>query len=423
VQEQERFSHAELHNFRVGLMSQFLKTAEMAPYWRIKFLECNVNPRSDDPFAELAKLPILTKEEVKRNIGGITNPAINRRSVRWRHTSGTTGSGLVFPETAWVENITWAFWWRYRRWHGLTQRTRCGYFGGRSLVAVNSNRPPFWRLNLPGNQIMFSAYHLSFKTAPAYLKALQKYNVQWLHGYPSIIYLLSQYVLEGELKVDLPDLQCITTGAENLSDRQKDIIRRAFGVPVVQHYGQAEGVANISECQYGQLHVDEDFSAVELVPHQFHSNSYRLIGTNWINSAFPLLRYDTGDIVIKSDQTCSCGRPGRVIESIDGRQEDYLVLPNGAHVGRLDHIFKEMVNIREAQFFQECKSLVTIRVVRGVSYSKRDEVQLLKEIYQRIGSTMIVKIEYVNSIARGSNGKLRLVLSTLKKDLKISKTN
>ena len=32
---------------------------------------------------------------------------------------------------------------------------------------------------------------------------------------------------------------------------------------------------------------------------------------------------------------------------------DYVVLSNGAVVGQLDHIFKNLVNIREAQIYQK----------------------------------------------------------------------
>ena len=260
---------------------------------------------------------------------------------------------------------------------------------------------------------MLSGYHLSRNTAPAYLKALRDYDVQWLHGYPSILSLLAKYVLEDELRLDLGSLRCITIGAENLSEAQRICITSAFQVPVVQHYGQAEAVANISECELGQLHVDEDFSAVELEPNPKDLDNFCLIGTNWLNPAFPLLRYDTADLVLPSKDVCNCGRPGRLIKSIDGRKEDFLVLPNGAFIGRLDHILKDMVNIREAQFLQDDPSAVTLRIVRGSSYDKKDEDLLREEIRQRLGKEIVVRLEYVEAIPRGPNGKLRLVVSTI----------
>lgn len=413
VQAQGLLTGGALQDLRAQLLRGLLQAASNSPFWREQFSQCGVQPAATDPFNELAKLPVLTKDVVKANVDGIINPTLDRRTLLWRHTSGTTGSGLVFPEAPSTEPYTWAFWWRYRRWHGLTPQTRCGYFGGRSLVPIETRRPPFWRLNRPAHQLMLSGYHLSRETAPAYLKALQDYDVQWLHGYPSMLVLLARYIADEQLAVKLPNLKCITTGAESLSDAQREAIRGVFGVPVVQHYGQAEAAANISECEQGQLHVDEDFAAVEMVDNPHDPSSARLLGTNWLNPAFPLLRYDTGDLVVPGHGTCPCGRPGRLVASIDGRKEDYLVVPSGARIGRLDHILKDMVNIREAQFVQSDPAFVTVRVARAAAYGEQDELQLRHEIQQRIGSAIRVEIDYVESLPRGPNGKLRLVVSTL----------
>ena len=159
------------------------------------------------------------------------------------------------------------------------------------------------------------------------------------------------------------DVRWITTAAENLLPAQADLIERAFGVRPRQHYGMAEGAANASECPNGRLHVDEDFAFVEFVPVE-HGTGCRIVGTNVTNRAFPLIRYDVGDIAQVSGQTCDCGRPGRIIDAIDGRREDYVVLPSGAMVGRLDHIFKDQVRVREAQIYQPDLRRVVLRLVQ-----------------------------------------------------------
>ncbi len=111
--------------------------------------------------------------------------------------------------------------------------------------------------------------------------------------------------------------------------QQVEVMERAFGVRPIQHYGMAEAVANISECPRGSLHVDEDFACVEFVG---EDSQPHVIGTNLSNYATPLLRYDAQDMVCVGDRRCDCGLPGRVLESIDGRQEDYVVLKNGGRV-------------------------------------------------------------------------------------------
>ncbi|SPF38005.1 Coenzyme F390 synthetase-like protein [Syntrophobacter sp. SbD1] len=405
------FFAAEEHElYRLKRFRQFLRDAGKAPYWRDKFSRRGFDIEASDIMAELNKLPILTKKEVKDNLEQISNCNPGEKTI-WCHTSGTTGSGLVFPVTRSAEREQWATWWRYRNWHGIYQDTWCGYFGGRSIVSLGRTRPPYWRVNRPGHQIMFSAYHLRENTAEAYIRALVEHDVSWLHGYPSILVLLAGFVRDQRIR-PLPPLKVITTGAESLLPYQRRLIREAFGAEVFQHYGQVEGVANLSECEYGRLHADEDFSLIEFIPVSGADGAFKIIGTNWTNPAFPLIRYDTGDIAILCDDQCPCGRPGRMVDVIDGRKEDYLILPNGVRLGRLDHIFKDLVHILEAQIVQFEPGKAVFRIVKGAGYDEAgEEKNLLIEARKRLGPEIAIEFEYTDLIPRTSSGKLRFVVS------------
>lgn len=407
--QRQAFSLAELEAYRVARLRHHLQAAAQTPFWRRRFLEYGVDPRSADPFAQLRRLPILTKQEVKAEVADFRNPRIPAADLLTVHTSGTTGSGLVFVQTRDMERTTWATWWRYRRWHGLSQEDWCAYFGGRSVVPLSQRQPPYWRWNHPGRQLLFSGYHLSAATARDYAKALCEAKIRWLHGYPSLLALLATYAIEQGLSRS--KVQVISVGAENLLSSQESVIATAFQAPVIQHYGQAEGVANISQCPAGYMHVDEDYAGVEFVPLDGVPAAFRIVGTNWHNAAFPLLRYDTGDVAtVDPSDTCLCGRLGRVIHAIDGRREDYVVLPNGAQIGRMDHIFKDMMNIREAQIAQRAAGDIVVRVVRGSRYAAADERMLLDEVRKRVGGNTEISITYTESIARTRSGKIRLVV-------------
>jgi phenylacetate-CoA ligase len=247
---------------------------------------------------------------------------------------------------------------------------------------------------------------------PRYVDALRERRPPWLHGYPSLLALLAAYIVDRDCDLGY-QVNWVTTGAENLLPHQSDLIERAFGVRPLQHYGLAEGVANVSQCELGALHVDEDYAALEFVP-LGHAGLHRIVGTNFTNLATPLLRYDTQDLAtIREEASCSCGRPGRVVDRIDGRLEDYVVLRNRVRIGRLDHIFKDMVNISEAQIHQARPGEMTIRVVRGRNYNETDERALMRETAKRVGNEMDVRIEYVQDLPRSSVGKLRFVVSEL----------
>ena len=96
-----------------------------------------------------------------------------------------------------------------------------------------------------------------------------------------------------------------------------------------------------------------------------------------------------------------------------GRAEDYVVTSDGRMVGRLDHLFKDSVNVLEAQVVQRKRGEVILRLVKTEQYCADDEDRLVAEAALRLGSDTTVQFDYVDCIARSSNGKFRFIESTL----------
>tara|TARA_B100000686_G_C16800180_1_gene985372 strand:+ start:1250 stop:2068 length:819 start_codon:yes stop_codon:yes gene_type:complete len=243
-----------------------------------------------------------------------------------------------------------------------------------------------------------------------YINKLNQSKPPWIHGYPSSIALLASFMLDKNIHLTYKP-SWLTIGAENLMHHQATIIEKAFEITPVQHYGMAEGVANISQTIEGTLVVDEDFSAVEFEPTS-SPDEYRIIGTNFTNTATPLIRYDTGDLV-RIDNKISSTSGVREVSFIDGRNEDYVVLHNGVKVGRLDHIFKDHTRIKEAQILQKRVGALTIHIVRAKSYTNIDEQNLRLDLQNRLGKSTEIVIHYKNELQRTSNGKLRFVISEI----------
>jgi len=390
--------------------------ASTVPFYRRRFQELGIAPDDIRTLEDLSRLPILTRQEVQSYHAEMASEAVPKAEQVDMHTGGTTGGGLHFTTTRRAIQEQWSCWWRYRRWHGIQLDTWCGFFGGRTVVPLTQARPPFWRYNLPARQILFSAYHAIPRYLGFYIGELRRRRPPWLHGYSSIIAPLAAYILE--TGVDLGyQVRWITIGAEALLPQQAEVIERAFGVRPRQHYGMAEAVANISECELGGLHVDEDLAAVEFIPNP-DGPSYRIIGTNFTNPATPLVRYDVMDLATLPAGSCPCGRPGRLVTSLDGRQNDTIVLQNGQRVGPLlTYIFQDLLSVREAQIHQPRIGEIEIRIVRGSSYTAEDEAFILREAGKVVGPDTTIRIEYVDSLPRSASGKLRFVVSDVPSDL------
>jgi phenylacetate-CoA ligase len=402
-----------VRGYRDQRLAEFVAhAAATVPFYRERFRQAGVDPGGIRSLDDLRGVPVLTKAEAQEHSADLVSAAGLTRDAHTAHTSGTTGAALRFPVTLRGTQEQWATWWRYRRWHGIERRTWSGLFAGRSIVPSRQDRPPFWRVNRPGKQLLFSGYHLSPSNLEYYVDELRRRKPPWLHGYPSLLSLIAAHLVETRSGLGY-QLRWVTIAAENLLPHQIALMERAFGVKPLQHYGLVEGVANISECELGSLHVDEDFAGLEFLPTDA-PNTYRVVGTNFSNRALPLIRYDTQDLVtLNEGQTCSCGRPGRLVERIDGRLEDYVILRSGARVGRMDHIFKDMTRIKEAQIRQSRPGEMRMLVVRGDGYSDHDEQMLLNETLRRVGDDMQVEIEYVTSLERSRTGKLRFVVSEI----------
>lgn len=363
----------------------------------------------DNAHELLRSLPIISKADVKSHLADLD--VNNEQPVITMHTSGTTGSGLVFPYSVEMENKQWAVWWRYRRALGIQLDTWCGWLGGRTIIPMSNKKAPYWRINRLGRQVMYSSHHLTKDTVKNYYQDIKNRGITWLHGYPSSASLLASLIIEQGLE-PIESVQWVTTGAENLLEHHIKTIKRAFPNAIVRtHYGLAEGVANFSQDKEGEWHVDDDFCYVEFIPlDEADSSVCKIVGTGFSNKVFPLVRYDTGDL---AKINWIDGKP-EIIE-VYGRQEDYIELPNGVKLGRLDHIFKDCINIKEAQIHQIRKDLIELRIVKDNNYTQKDEKFLKEEASSRFGKDVELKITYCDQIERTKAGKVRFVVSDLKK--------
>lgn len=404
-------SHDAVKKFQTLRLEQIIKYCyENLPFYQKSLFQCEVYDGVKVNLVNFSNMQILNKTVVRENIEKLKPSTFSKKELLTSKTSGTTGAGLIFPTTRDADKEKWAVWWRYRRWHGMDLNCWSGHFGGQVIVSSHTLTPPFWRYNLPGKQILFSVYHLNKISAKSYVDEINKRQLTWLHGYPSFLAVLAGYIIDLNLKIH-HHVQWVTTGAENLMPYQKELITKAFGVTPIEHYGMAESVANFSQCPNGKLHVDEDYSYVEFLPTKI-SNYYKIIGTNFTNKAFPLIRYDTGDIAKINGSPCNCGRPGRVVDEIDGRCDDYVVASDGTKIGRLP-AFKDMVNVQQAQIHQTRVGEITLKLVVNESFNKNDESNLVSELNKMLKDIKI-DISYVDKIEKTKNGKLRLVVSELK---------
>lgn len=418
LSESQWYKNDQLKELQFKLTKDFLVFAfKRSEYYRKLFVQYGFNPASIKSLSDMQILPVLNKEYAREHIEEIFPSNINEFSPYVTHTSGTTGLGLKLFESKECFEREFAFRINSYSWGGVKFGNRWAWCAGHPVSKQDSDKPPFWVHDVINNWLLMSSYHMSEKNLPAYIYKLARFKPELLAGYPSSIYLLA--VINYELgKIVNP--KAIVTSSETLFDYQRDIIGKSFGCKVYSYYGNAERAAVFSECEKGSYHLREEYSFVELLDENNlpvkDGNKGILICTGFGNYATPLIRYRIGDEAIFSKENkCACGRSGKIVESIIGRIEDYIVTPEGRYIGRLDHLFKDSINVRMAQIVQNKVSEITIKIVQKTGYGKKDELEILTEARKRLGSGINISFDYVKDIPRSKNGKFKFINSTLEK--------
>jgi len=393
------FSEEEIKNWKKQWLSALLKHCrDNIPWYSKQFREYGVRADSEDPFFELKKLPILTKEIVRKNHADFC--LANASKSLSFSTSGTSGRPITHYTSAnqWIieQGIIWRSW----KWAGYKFRDKIAIF--RSYTPLPNQLSI--KVDRLRNWTYFSVFRMSDSSIDSYVNYLKKWNPKFLRGYPSSLRLVAKHAIEN--KWNLPSLKGAFTASEMISDDLRELLMEAFGIAVFDHYGQAEITSMFHNCEKTSgLHLDWEYGDVELI-HNDQEDTYRIISTNLHNLAMPLLRYDTGDLSKGKFTKCKCNRTSPVIDSIYGRKDDYLIALDGSKMSTINlyTYFSKIVSVDRFQLFQEKPGELEI-IIRFKKILNENEASSIKE-----------KIEEELSLKTG----LKVLLSQSKEFMQLS---
>lgn len=120
---------------------------------------------------------------------------------------------------------------------------------------------------------------------------------------------------------DFPLLRAFLVAGEALSPARKRQLSKIWGGKrVIEDYGSTETGSLAGECAFGRLHLWDDRLHFEVRDGEtFRSRGTgSLVVTPLYREAMPIVRYDLGDAVTISDETCACGSKHATVE-IAGR--------------------------------------------------------------------------------------------------------
>jgi len=139
-----------------------------------------------------------------------------------------------------------------------------------------------------------------------------------------------------------------------------------------------------------------------------------IVITNLFNYAMPFIRYKLGDVASLSCEECSCGRTLPLMHELSGRNNDFIVLPDGRRLppwffwNKIDY-----AGVSAFKIVQERIDLIRIwlKVPRG--YEKNQVERTEAGLRSVFGEGVSTVIEIVDEIPRDNTGKLRNVTSNV----------
>lgn len=188
---------------------------------------------------------------------------------------------------------------------------------------------------------------------------IQRFNPNYLGGYPSCIKLIADLQKEGRICIHPKK---IITGGEPLSEETSWYLQKTFGADIIDYYACTESlVIGIGMNSQKGLYLFDDMNYCEVDEHN------RLIITPLYNRAFPLIRYRLDDMVEGFNRQGTGALPYTYIDRILGRDEEIMWFRNGEwkwdflHPLFLDDL--DVPGIKQYQFVQTGETSLVIRVV------------------------------------------------------------
>jgi phenylacetate-CoA ligase len=416
VLRRQEWTLEDFSNHQLNALRKIIRLSlKHVPYYRNTFREVGFCPDDINSLEDIVSIPMLDKDDVRSDPLALVDGRLNTRKLLVLHTTGTTGTPLKIYANKTARQWNYAFFDGYLKSLGVDRTKKRATLGGRIIVHPNQSEPPFWRYSRFQRNLLFSSYHLTDKNLPFYFERLREYEPEIIDAYPSSLYVLAKYIIDQDKNGEISPKAIITSGETILED-QREIIEEAFQCRVSDQYGCAEMCIFAGQCGEGHYHYRPDYSLVETVKENGEiadsGEMGEIVCTGFINEVMPLIRYRIGDIGIISKEICSCGLNTPHFEKLIGRTDDFILTPDGRHVGRLSPVLKGFP-VKEAQYIQRSTDLVIVRLVQDGGFTPKTERDLIKEIQKRLGYAMGIEFEFVDHISRGPGGKLKTVISEI----------
>ena len=328
--KEETLPREELEKIQLERLKETVnRVYERVEPYRKKMDEIGVKPEDIKTLKDLAKLPFVTKQDMRDTYPFGLFAVDKDKLVRIHASSGTTGKPTVVGYT---ENDL-------KTWTECVSRIACmGGASSHDVAQICFGYGMFtgalglhYGLENIGAAIVPSSTGNSQKQ----IMYMQDFETSLLVATPSYALRLAEVANEmgvspeKDLKVKIA-----LVGSELLTDAMREEMHKVWGkdILITSNYGMSElmGPGVSGEClEHCGMHINEDYFIPEIIDPKTgevlpEGEQGELVITCIKKEGLPLIRYRTKDITRLFYDKCKCGRTLCRMENLSGRSDDML---------------------------------------------------------------------------------------------------
>jgi phenylacetate-CoA ligase len=181
-------------------------------------------------------------------------------------------------------------------------------------------------------------------------------TVSWCMPTEPLLWARTAKLIGYDPKFDFPFLREFLVAGEALSEKKRKRIESTWGdIRVSQDYGSTETGSLAGECSHGNLHLWADRFIFELYDEEEDilkkAGEGQLVVSSLFREAMPLIRYNLGDYVRITYDSCECGWHLPIVEVI-GRNAVPIVQQRKLFPYRLEDLIYDLPEENEVYFWR-----------------------------------------------------------------------
>ena len=402
-------------------IQRIMRIAYDIPFYRERFEKTNTTPDDYQHAEDLYKFPVLTKDDLRTWMDEELEQ--NPEKYEYWHvapTSGSTGRPLRVLRSPREAAFSVANWLRtmavggYDPFKGKTQSRPNSLH-----VAEVPERDSFvQRLGILRHNYLSDTIRHRVDTQEL-VDQINAYEPDYLYNHTNVLVRIAKYVKDNDLYIWQPKFY--SPVSEMLTEPSEKLLKEVFGPGLVNSYGLSETdscLVRIPGRDFFQVLHDtyvintyaDDLATPDL-------NGMGVI-TPLAKRDLPIINYASYDYM---ESYIECGL--RYVTKLQGRMNDVIYHADGsitewANVSVIMNFISEVVAYR---LIQEVPGHVHLMLVRHPDLPVEQQPAIEEKISTGIADilrddTMKITFEWVEDIPADANGKLRVIVSTVKLD-------